>query len=209
MEMKEEELNALYLTDEQLWLVQRALDFYSRIGIGQFNEIKDHPSFERRLHEAFRLKEGPVEVGDKTPRGEVVEIGPKRKWIKTKGTWGNGEEVKKWTDVENVTHSTDYSRFHATRDAVDSALTYPRNLLIQDMSMPQHGSWGIYNPSVDDTCRMAFDIVQVIRHEKWKINPNRSEVTVDSHIHFSHRSDDSSQKIRVELRKKKEDEEQV
>lgn len=204
--MQENELNALYLTDEQLSLVQQALDFYSRVGIGQFNVIKDHPSFERRLHEAFRLKDGPVEVGDKTPRGEVVEIGPKRKWIKTKGTWGNGEEVKKWTDVENVTHSTDYSRFHATRDAVDSALTYPRNLLIQDMSLHQHASWGIYNPSVDDTCRMAFDIIQVIRHERWKRNPNRSEVTVDSHIHFSHRKDGSSQKIRVELSKKKDEE---
>ena len=203
--MQEKELNTLCLTDEQLNIVQQALDFYSRVGIGQFHVIKDHPSFERRLHEAFRLKDGPVEVGDKTPRGEVVEIGPKRKWIKTKGTWGEGEEVKKWTDVENITHSTDYTRFHATRDAADSALTYPRNLLIQDMTMSQHGSWGIYNHSVDDSCRIAFDIIQVIRHERWKRNPNRSEVTVDSHIHFSHRKDKTSEQIKVELRKQKDE----
>ena len=32
-------MNTLYLTDEQLSLVQQALDFYSRVGIGQF-EVK-------------------------------------------------------------------------------------------------------------------------------------------------------------------------
>jgi hypothetical protein len=41
----EEKLNTLELTDSQLWLVERALDLYSRIGIGQFDRIKDHPTF--------------------------------------------------------------------------------------------------------------------------------------------------------------------
>ncbi len=192
-------MNKLLLTDEQLWLVQRALDFYSRIGIGQFEQIKDHPTFEKFLHEEFRLKKGPVEVGDKTERGEVVEIGPKRKWIKTKGSWGKGEEVRKWTDVEKVRHSTDYNRYHRAREAVDLMLVQPRNTLIQDPLMPQHGSWGIHHPSVDDSCRMAFDIIQVIRHERWKLNPERSSATVDSHIHFTHRKDDSSSTIKCEL----------
>jgi hypothetical protein len=192
-------MNLLELTDEQLWLVQRALDFYSRIGIGQFDEIKDHPTFEKFLHEEFRLKKGPVEVGDRTERGVVVEIGPKRKWIKTKGTWGNGEEIRKWTDVDDVKHSTDYTRYHEVRDQVDLMLTQPRNMLIRDPQMTMNGSWGIYNNNVDDSCRMAFDIVQVIRHERWKKNENRSTITVDSHIHFSHRKDDSSNKIRCVL----------
>jgi hypothetical protein len=73
------------------------------------------------------------------------------------------------------------------------------------MTMSQHGSWGIYNHSVDDSCRIAFDIIQVIRHERWKRNPNRSEVTVDSHIHFSHRKDKTSEQIKVELRKQKDE----
>ena len=34
-------MNRLELTDEQLLLVERALDFYSRVGIGQFDVIKE------------------------------------------------------------------------------------------------------------------------------------------------------------------------
>lgn len=192
-------MNTLHLTDEQLRLIQTALDFYSRVGIGQFNVIKDHPTFEEHLHKEFAIKQGPLEIGDKTARGEVVEIDKKGKWIKTKGTWNSVEEIKKWTDVENIHHSTDYSKYHDVRDIVDVALTYPRNRLINDMDMPQHGSWGIHHPSVHESCRMAFDIAQVIRHEFWKQNPNRSDITVDSHIHFTHRKDNSSQQIKCEL----------
>lgn len=192
-------MNTLHLTDKQLSLIQTALDFYSRVGIGQFNVIKDHPTFEEHLHKEFAIKQGPLEIGDKTVRGEVIEIDKKGKWVKTKGSWGNGEEIKKWTDIENVHHSTDYSKYHDVRDIVDVALIYPRNRLINDMDMPQHGSWGIHHPAVHDTCRMAFDIVQVIRHEFWKQNPNRSDMTVDSHIHFTHRKDNSSDQIKCEL----------
>lgn len=191
-------MNILHLTNEQLSLVQQALDFYSRVGIGQFNVIKDHPTFQEHLYKEFAPKK-TLEVGDKTQRGEIVEIDKKGKWIKTKGSWGNGEEIKKWTDVQNIKHSTDYSKYHDVRDMVDIELTYPRNRLINDMEMPRHGSWGIHHPSVDDTCRMAFDIIQVIRHERWKLNENRSNITVDSSIHFTHRKDNSSDKIKCEI----------
>jgi hypothetical protein len=200
-------MNRLEVTDEQLWLIQKALDLYSRIGIGQFWVIKDHPTFEEHLHEEFSLKKGPLEVGDRTVRGEVVEIGPKGKWIKTKGSWGKGEEIKKWTDPENIKHSTDYARYHQVRDNVDSILTQPRNMLINDPEMSQHGSWGIHHPSAHDTCRMAFDLIQVIRHERWKRNPDRSEITVDSHIHFTHRKDGSSNLIKCELEIEKDKDE--
>lgn len=191
-------MNILHLTNEQLSIVQEALDFYSRIGIGQFQVIKDHPTFQEHLYKEFAPKK-PLEVGDKTQRGEIVEIDKKGKWIKTKGSWGNGEEIKKWTDVDKIKHSTDYSKYHNVRDIVDIELTYPRNRLINDMEMPRHGSWGIHHPSVDDSCRIAFDIIQVIRHERWKQNENRSNITVDSHIHFTHRKDNSSDKIKCEI----------
>lgn len=191
-------MNTLHLTDEQLSIVQEALDLYSRIGIGQFNVIKDHPTFQEHLYNEFAPKK-PLEVGDKTQRGEIVEIDKKNKWVKTKGSWGNGEEIRKWTDVDKIKHSTDYSKYHDVRDIVDIALTYPRNRLINDMDMPRHGSWGIHHPSVHDSCRMAFDIIQVIRHERWKLNENRSNITVDSSIHFTHRKDNSSNKIKCEI----------
>jgi hypothetical protein len=188
----------LNVTEEQLRLIQQALDFYSRVGIGQFNEIKNHPTFERHLHKEFSLGSGDFKVGDNTMRGEVVEVevDPKGKWIKTKGIWDGGEEVKKWTDVENIEYSTDYERYHQVRDAVDMMLVQPRNMLYNDMSIGKNGSWGIHHPSVDDSCRDAFDLVQVIRHEFWKRDPDRSSITVDSHIHLTGKN---TQNIEVEL----------
>jgi len=187
----------LTITEDQLRLIQNALDFYSRVGMGQFTEIKDHPTFERHLHREFALGKKPFKVGDNTMRGEVVEICSKGRWIKTKGRWGNGEEVRMWEDVENIEFSTDYDRYHAVRYAVDSALVYPRNLLYNDHKFTSvHGGWGIGSPKVDETCREAFDLVQVIRHEFWKRNPNRSTMTVDSSVHLYC---EDSKKIKCEL----------
>jgi len=173
------------LNNEQLRLIQRALDFYSRVGIGQFNVIKEHPTFEKHLHKEFALGSGPFKVGDRTMRGEVVEVGPKYKWIKTKGSWGNGEEVKKWTDIDKIEYTTDYERYHAVRDSVDNVLVQPRNMLYNDTEIGRNGSWGIHNPNVDESCREAYDIIQVIRHEFWEQDENRSNITVDSSIHLT------------------------
>lgn len=188
----------LHVTEDQLHLIQRALDFYSRIGIGQFDRIKDHPTFERHLHREFAVGSGPFKVGDRTVRGEVVEVCPKGRWIKTKGRWNGEEEVRMWEDVENIEYSTDYERYHTVRDAVDNMLVQPRNMLYNNSELSRNGSWGIHHPSVDDSCRQAFDLVQVIRHEFWKRNPNRSNITVDSHIHFTS-TEGESDKIKCNL----------
>jgi len=58
-----------------------------------------------------------------------------------------------------------------------------RNILIQEDLHP-NASWGIFNEKGDETCRVAYDIIQVIRHEFWKANPNRSELTVDAGINL-------------------------
>ena len=137
------------LEREHLYLIQRALDFYSRVGIGQFNAIKNHPTFERHLHKEFE-----------------------------------------------VDGKTDYGRYHAVRDAVDSILVQPRNMLYNDDSIGKNGSWGIHNDKVDESCREAFDLVQIIRHEFWKEKPNRRNITVDSSIHLTSKGTD---KIKVKL----------
>ena len=80
------------LNNEQLRLVQAALELYSRIGILQFERIFDHPTIDALIDNQFTPKK-KLEVGDDTMRGEIVEIG--KKFIKTKGSWGNGEEIKK------------------------------------------------------------------------------------------------------------------
>jgi hypothetical protein len=195
-------MNRLELTDEQLLLVERALDFYSRVGIGQFEVIKEHPTFESYLYEVCTPKKEP-EVGDRTPQGEILEVKDGKALIngsvnKKTRQWC---KEKEWKKLKDVKLSTDYSRYHTIRDSVDEMFLQPRNMLINDPLMTRNGSWGIYNENVDDTCRMSFDMVQVIRHERWKRNPNRSDMTVDSHIHFSHRKDDSSTKIKCVMDK--------
>ena len=199
-------MNRLELTDEQLWLVQKALDFYSRVGIGQFNVIKEHPTFENHLIDVCRPKKEP-EVGDRTEQGGILEIKDGKALIngsvsKSTGHWC---EEKEWKELKDVKLSTDYSRYHSIRDSVDQMLLHPLNMLINDFTLSTNGSWGIYSESVDDSCRMAFDIVQVIRHERWKKDENKNSATVDSHIHFSHRKDKSSDKIKCELNINDED----
>lgn len=50
-------------TKKQLRLIQTTLDFHSRIGAGQFGEIKNHPSFEAHLYKVCTPKK-EIEVGD-------------------------------------------------------------------------------------------------------------------------------------------------
>ena len=181
----------LTVTDEQLHLIQKALDMYSRIGIGQMWAIKEHPTFEGVLRDKLRPKK-ELEIGDRTERGEVVEI--KKKTVKTKGSWGKGEEVREWAK-DDVKLSIDYSQFHNIRDRAERILNQGRNMLLQE-ELHNNASYGIYNPNVDESCRIAFDIIQVIRHEYWKANPNRSDVTVDSRVHLSTKDSD---KVKVKL----------
>jgi hypothetical protein len=158
-------MNKLHLTDDQLSLVQSALDFYSRIGIGQFEQIKEHPTFEEFLYKVCQPKREPV-VGDRTPQGEILEIKNGKALINGSVDKKTGRWCKKraWKKLKDVNLSTDYGKLHDIRKIVDASLIYPRNMLLQDMEMPQHASWGIYHEDAHDTCRMAFDIIQVIRH---------------------------------------------
>lgn len=185
-------MTTLHLTEEQLRLVQHALDFYSRVGIGQMWAIKDHPTFGSVLTDKLSPKK-PIEVGDKTMRGDVVEIG--KGYIKTKDSWGNGEEVKTWTDVDKVKHSIDWTLYHEIRDNATKLLNQGRNQLLQE-DISDHGSYGIYSPEVDESCRVAWDILQVIRHEFWKKNEDRSLNTVDSSVMLS---TEHSDKIKCEI----------
>jgi len=49
------------LNSNQLRLIQRALDFYPRVGIGQFEVIKEHPTFERHLSNKLKLMNGKTD----------------------------------------------------------------------------------------------------------------------------------------------------
>jgi len=168
-------------TNEHLRLIQRALDFYSRVGSAQFSVIKDHPTFERHLEEVCR-PEKEIEVGDRTNQGEVLEIKNGKALINGSVVNGMWSEKSEWKKLKEVKLSTDYENFLSIRDEVDNLLVQARNELIQDHSIGKNGSWGIYNDKVDDECRTAFGIVQNVRHEFWKVNPNSVPYTVDANI---------------------------
>jgi hypothetical protein len=166
----------LKCTDKGLQLIQTALDFYSRVGILQLDRILEHPTVESLLREQFRPKE-VLKIGSQTERGEITKITKKSIW--TKGSWGNGEEVRKWDDVENIKLSVDYSKYHAKQDEIKDLLIQV-NSIIYNKPMTRNISLGIYNEQVDESCRESFEIIQKIRHQFWLANPSRSNITVDS-----------------------------
>ena len=178
------------LTNKQLRLIQIALDFYSRIGILQFEEILDHPTISKSLEKQFS-PDRDFEVGDHTMRGEIVEIG--EDYIKTKGLWNSKEEIKTWTDIENIKFSPDWTKLH--NETAEIKLLF--NLLKSKITGENfgNGSLGIYNDNTDESCREAYDLVQVIRHEFWKANENKNIMTVDSSISLT----SSEPTIKVEL----------
>lgn len=87
-------------------------------------------------------------------------------------------------------HRDDY------HDIGNDELLRVRNILF-DMDYGLNGSYGINSDKVDDFARLAQDIIEVIRHEFWKVNPKRSNATVDSSITL--RSSFEPNKIKVSI----------
>jgi len=170
------------LNNQQLQLIQKALDFYIRVGIGQFTVIKDHPTFERYLDNFCRPQKTP-EAGDRTPQGEILEIKNGKALINGSVKDGMWCKDKKWIKLKDVVLSTDYSLYHAIREEADNILTDGRNELIKDFSVGKNGSWGIYNPNVDKSCVEAFDLIQIIRHEFWK-KRGKNDYGVDAYLYL-------------------------
>lgn len=165
------------LSNKHLHLIQSALDLYNRIGILQLDEITYHENIDQMLMDQFSPHTDLV-VGDSTGRGEIVEIG--KGFIKTKGTWANGEEIRKWTDIENVHHSVDYEKYHAAKDEISKLNAQIKELISGDKLMRTIGtSYGLGKGEKD---YIIYDMIQAIRHEFWKANPDRSSMTVDSSV---------------------------
>lgn len=130
----------LEVTEKQACVIMDALDLYVRIGVGQLDRIKDHPTIHNHI-------------------------------------WNN--------------HREEYHNF------ADDELLSVKNKLF-DLSYGLNASHGIHSSLIDDSNRVAFDIKQVIRHEFWKNNPDRSDMTVDSHVYFTSK-DGESHKIKCEI----------
>lgn len=109
------------VTESQAHIIIEALDLYSRIGIGQFDEMVRHaPVF--RYADPYRNELEPV-------------------------------------PLENIRNF---------RDAIG-------HMGASYIGLPPNASFGIHHPKVDDSARVAVDILQVIRHRlAWDRNPKGS-----------------------------------
>ena len=77
---------------------------------------------------------------------------------------------------------TNYAEYHKAREIADMHLSNGRNFLLKDFDMGIHASYGIHSPDVDETCLEAYDIIQVIRHEFWKADPDRPKYVVSADV---------------------------
>ena len=177
------------LTNKQLRMVQEALELYSRAGILQWRYVYNHPSVQKYLKESYS-DEKELKVGVNTMRGTVVEIG--EDYVKTKGTWGNGEEIRTWTDVENIEISPNWSKYQNAKNKIEKMFGDVNRIILNDFTFPDSASPGIHNPNSRESLEV-FDLIQIIRHEFWKANPNRG-IGVDSNININ-----TGNNIKVEL----------
>jgi len=191
----------LNCTEDQIRLIQMALDLYMRIGIGQLDQILYHPTFERHLENVFRLDK-VTEVGDRTPQGEILKIEDGKALIAGSVKDGMWNEEHEWKDLKDVVLSTSYEKLHDYQGEIMEILDEVKEKLYADDTrrLSYYFGWSIHNVKVDPSCRMAYDLLQVIRHEFWKRNPNRSNSTVDSSVHFTYDVDNSSNKIKCKLK---------
>lgn len=165
-------------SENELNLINKALDFYSRVGTGQFREIVDHPTFQRFAEDYCRPKRDP-QVGDNTPQGEILKIKENRVLINGSIKDEKWSKIPEWKDIKDVKLSTNYNLYHTLRNIFEKDLCRARDIFTNE-NLDTKGNWGIYNDKVDNSCVLAFHLHQQIRHELWKVRNEKSNVTVDS-----------------------------
>jgi len=72
------------------------------------------------------------------------------------------------------TQQLEAKKAHLLRDNLDAAKQ-------QLLGFGNGASHGIHNPNVKDEARVAYDLVQVLRHEAWKRQEHPSRMSVDSY----------------------------
>ena len=183
----------LEITEDQVRLIQKALDMYSRIGIGQFHELLDHPTYEKDIFNRFAPQK-EFEVGDKCMQGTITKIDGDNIYLE--GNFG-GDKEEQVLNVDKVQFSPDWEKYHEYKDYLKSSLNILSEVMHSKMPKGENASFGIHNKHVDDSCRLAFDIVQVIRNTFYKHRGDTSS-TVDSSVHFTSDSGESG-KIKCEI----------
>lgn len=164
------------MNENQARLLINICDFYGRIGILQWRHILDHPAIDKMMDEFHKPKRDP-RVGDSTPQGTILDIKGGKALINGSVKDGMWCKDPAWIPLEEVKLSTNYSQKHFAEKIGIQLLNQ-----VKELNTGEFGemSFSIASPEVDDSCRVAFDIQEVIRHELWKQDEKRSRSTVDS-----------------------------
>ncbi len=160
-------------SEKELRLLKDALEFYARVGIGQFDKIPKHPTFNKNLEKLATPKRNLV-VGDNTLQGEILEIKDGKALIN--GSIRNGKwcKEKEWKDLSNVKLSCDYEEKRNLEKMANYFLTSAKIVLYGEETS-QHRNWSIFSEKVHDFCRIAFDMYQTIIHEEYLDKSNIKE----------------------------------
>lgn len=180
----------LECNNEQLRIIQNALDLYSRVGMVQLETILDHPTIDRAIEDNYTPQK-EIEVGDNCLQGKVVKV--TKNYIWTKGSWGKGEEVRRFKR-EEMRLSPDWEGVHRMRDDV-RRLAGLMKAGISRGELGTNGNYGIHSKKVDESCRVCWDILQVIRHEFWLEQCEKNTWSVASHVSRS----SNTENVKVKL----------
>lgn len=77
-----------------------------------------------------------------------------------------------------------WSDYTERTEEASALLAKARNILI-GKEMSPYASYGIHNSKVDDSCREAYDMLQVLRHSLWKNDEDRAPYTLASSVHLT------------------------
>jgi len=170
------------IDESQLELISKVLDFYSRIGMLQLEELLDHPTVQKLLEQKnkFQLKEGSI-----TNKGEVIEVGSDSIKVRT-----DDNEIKDYTskDVSFI----DYTKLNKEKKSLINQLIKIKDIISNGDVVD--GYYGVYSEEIDNSCVTSYDLHQQFRHEIWANNPNRKEHSLDSRVYLT----DIINKIKIE-----------
>lgn len=76
-----------------------------------------------------------------------------------------------------INHS-DFWRDYDNRERLDSLIKEMRDIIYPELKGYAH--WGIFNDRCPQESKIAYDIIQVLRHELWKIKDDKRNFTVDA-----------------------------
>jgi len=73
---------------------------------------------------------------------------------------------------------SNYSKDQQKSERLNALISEMRDIIYPELNGYAH--WGIFNPKCPEESKVAYDVIQVLRHELWKLDPDKRYSTVDA-----------------------------